>query len=193
MLDFAQVQLLVRCGGLDFICCMTEQQFLTLAKMIQGNDEAELARIYCLVCTKAGKGTTLPSQPAAPPGGTAPTCDQNLINWFCSNFNDQYLTVSQELIALALTMVRNPNVQVTLGIVEGVLTGIQNICFDKSINATAQAAFCSAVNQADVIRKGLGHIALLKPVVDRLLGDGETLSKLRACCVQGAPALPVAS
>jgi len=155
-------------------------------------DDADLARIYCLICTSQGKGTTLPS-PTIPGSGTALVCDQNLVNWFCSHFDDTFLSIAQELVALALTMVRNPNVQVTLGVVEAVLTGIQNVCFDKSINATAQAAFCSAVNQAAVIRKALDHVALLKPIADRLFGGDETLLKLRACCAQGAPALPVAS
>lgn len=175
MLSPAEVDALACTGRLKFICCLTKQQFFTLAGWTEGMGDRTKERFYETACCTA---------PAATPPATTPTtpvCPPNAIDVLCGHLNEQWLEAAAELGILVELNVETGPLALIGGIIASAATAASALCFDKTVNDASKTALCNILTYGDSLVKMASAYPLAARVLGKLM-QPEVLSVLTQCC-----------
>jgi len=175
MLTPEEVEILSCTGKLQFMCCLTKDQYIQLCVWVEGMGPKTRSRFYDTACC----GTIAPPSRVATPG--APVCPPDAVTTLCNHFNQEWLEAAAALGTLLATQLETGPLAVFAGIISAAATAVTALCYDKTVTSAAQADLCALLTYGAALVKATEQYPLLQRVLIPMQ-DPRILTVLAACC-----------
>jgi len=185
MISFTEVLIKAKCGELDWLCCLSEEQLIELRGYLAGMDNADARTFYKMVCVcKPGGGTP----PKGGNGGvTAATCIKEFLTKVCTPENKKYIDEAQAALIIAIAIPAVPSwVSAILKALLAAVEALELACNHQDLTEGAMKALCDTfVSYEDKFNELPDVVKSVLVTVSPLTGPlAIIIAALKKCCAE---------
>lgn len=185
-----EVMKMVRCGDLNYLCCITADQLLDLRDGLRGMPDDEVKLIHSMVCGCAVPASNGGATPGTPGGqASADKCQQDFVNTMCSQNVQTTIALLDEAIGIIAVIgglsgkIPGKVVKALLALSAG-LSVWRLACENKQIDVGALHTICSVYDTAkSAVRLLPGDTdATLVNALVKFFSMEEITNTINKCC-----------